>query len=464
MPDNDSSRENLVVQPPTAHLPSIKQLEQLLLQPAVQNQPDSLSTLRQHLEYLRSIYNPPVRGAQRRGRRFVFSVDESQPHSPDPASSSAFLDGVSQQTQLEIIRSDAFEQSYALRWLSALLRVAQKEDVTAFFTSDESEAGDTRKHAFSSLIDTSAALLASCSGTSGAGVITRDFVFSTGSQGASQNFPDQISVSLTDRPLDNADFRSVGAQTWGGACVLAEELVQKPSIFFGGILTGSRKGEPQPFRVLELGAGTGLVSLAAAKVCEGIPSGLHPTVPEEIVATDYYPPVLQNLEANIATNFPSSTPDNAHPTKVKITTQALDWEAFASLEGTIASPLSPPFDLVLGADIIYETLHAQWIRKCLHKLLRQPTEETNPRFHLMIPLRPSFAAESGTMESVFPFVGRDSTPGELELVIFSKEIIICGVGASTQAGSSQVPFEDADGDDIVRYAYYVIGWGVGTRV
>ncbi|KAJ8076709.1 hypothetical protein PM082_001132 [Marasmius tenuissimus] len=459
MLENGHIGQNAGVQPPTARLPSIKQLENLFLD----NKPGVIELLLGHVDYLRSIYNPPVRGYHRRGRQLVFSVEQNQSHLPNMATSSPASDDLSEQAQLEVLRSDVFEQSYALRWLSALMRVTQKDDVMAGFD----ETDDTARRAFFSLIDSVAALLASCSGTSGAGIITRNFVFYSGAGSVPRSFPERVSVSLTDRPLDNSDFRSVGAQTWGGACVLAEEMIQKPMIFFKGALLRNEdhKDTSEPFRILELGAGTGLVSLVAARLWEGM---THDSTAKDvnIVATDYYPPVLQNLEANVKANFPSSTSDNdgsiSCPSKVKISMTRLDWEAFASSDVIQSSMLAQAFDLVLGADIIYEPLHAEWIRECLYKLLRRPTEHIAPRFHLMIPLRPTFAAESGTMENVFPLAkgNSDGTGQELELAIFSKEIIICDVVAtSTETKAFQESPEDMDDGEIVRYAYYIIGWG-----
>ncbi|KAG7091156.1 hypothetical protein E1B28_010209 [Marasmius oreades] len=403
---------------PTAHLPPIKQLQSLVLI----DEP----LLHTHLDYLRSIYNPPVRGSHRRGKRILFSVD-TQNDAPRDGPQSTL-----EQTELENLRSDAFEQSYALKWLSALVRAAQNNNSN----SNNSNSNNSNSNGCS-LIDSAAALLASCSGTSGAGVITREFSFS------SSNLPtNDISVSLIDRPLDNSDFRSVGAQTWGGACVLAEEIVQKCTVLF------SSSGIP--LRILELGAGTGLVSLVAAKVCSAL------SLSVDIVATDYYPSVLQNLAINVEANFPS-------PSKVRISTHPLDWEAFAAADRNSQPPppFSQPFDLVLGADIVYEAPHAQWIHQCLHRLLRMPPcGGVAPRFHLIVPLRPTFAKESETMDVVFPFANGDGKAADgrkdkLELVTFSKEVIFCDA-----AESPGLTEKDVDDDDLVKYAYYVIGWGL----
>ncbi|SJL11917.1 uncharacterized protein ARMOST_15331 [Armillaria ostoyae] len=331
--------------PPTSRLPPIKKI-------ACQ----SPQYLLQCLLYLRSIYSPPVRGSKRRrpDRKTDLVLDASDKW-----------------------RSDSFERSYAIRWLTAL--VSQVE-----FLEEELQNN--------ALITQAAALLAICSGTAGAGVIRRDFVFPPGA----------IQVRLTDVPLENQDFGSVGAQTWGGACVLAEAIVEDPAAF--GLKESGK-------RVLELGAGTGLVSITIGKLLEGNVT---------IVATDFYPSVLDNLKTNIEDNF-------VQPASVAISSTFLDWADSDNHDDS----LDIPFDVVLGADIVYDPQHAVWIKACLKKFLRK-----GAIFHLVIPLRPTFTTESITVESVF----RDG-----DLVVLSKETIVCDA-------------ENGISDEVVEYAYYKIGW------
>ncbi|KAK7036443.1 hypothetical protein VNI00_011640 [Paramarasmius palmivorus] len=470
---------------PTTFLPAIRHLEPLLSEGDHDRHQENLQSLHGYLSYLRHIYNPPVRGSRRIRREMVFPLlqkvlganAEVQNHRQLPTPDAA-LD-----TNLASLRTDAFERSYALRWLSALLRAAQKV---------EEPDDEIRGQLFVSLVDDTAALLALCSGTSGAGVITREFVFRAAPRGSISSlpthsrYPERVTVKLTDCPLDNADFRSVGAQTWGGACVLAEEIVKTPWIFFPGLAAGANSRQPNSstrrFRVLELGAGTGLVSLVTTKLVHGImrpESGddLNRRSGVEIIATDYYPSVLQNLAANMEANFAGTDTLRCNAeSPVILSTCPLDWEAFPDpSQATQQTPLSHPFDLVLGADIIYEPLHAQWIRKCLWKLLRRPSVsdakmEPTAFFHLMIPLRPSFAAESNTVESVFPFADlRERTTGfpevldaeddDLDLVIFTKEIIVCDVSGAMDGTGDDMRGYEVDDDEGVRYAYYTIGWG-----
>ncbi|KAJ7590556.1 putative methyltransferase-domain-containing protein [Mycena floridula] len=324
--------------------------------------------LRNSLVYLRQIYSPEVRGSRRRKNS---SAEGS-------------------------LQADTFERAYAIRWLTTLI-------------SDPDVAED--------VLEDASSLLAVCAGTSAAGVIHRTFIFPSKS--------DEIRVQVRDIPLENQDFHSVGSQTWGGACVLAEAIVEDPSLFG---LTSSK-----PLRVLELGAGTGLVSLAVGILWKSYPDNDRQL---QLVATDFYSSVLTNLQANIEANFP---PQNCLDS-VSISHQFLDWSKFPDIVSP-STPFDEPFDLVLGADIVYETQHAVWIKSCLSTLLRKPKPDDHipPTFHLVIPLRFTHSAESGTVDTVFDASSSDT------LVIFSKETILCDAGSGREG-------------EVVEYSYYQIRW------
>jgi predicted nicotinamide N-methyase len=250
-----------------------------------------------------------------------------------------------------------------------------------------------------------------------------------------------LTVHLTDVPLDNRDYGSVGAQTWGGACVLAEMIVEDPTRFGLFFHSQSKKA----LRVLELGAGTGLVSLTLGKLVESAPSSDIPQV--TIISTDYYPSVLANLESNILTNFPvTCTADRVH-----ISAHALDWSVFADTQER-PPPFDEPFDLILGADIVYEVQHASWIKSCIAKLIRPPelgTGNPSPKFHLIVPLRSTHSLESSTVEFAFPNANEGNVScteiGEVQLGIINKETIVCDAGSGL-------------GTEQIEYAYYVVGW------
>lgn len=108
---------------------------------------------------------------------------------------------------------------------------------------------------------------------------------------------------MTDIPIRNQDYRSVGAQTWGRACVLAEMIVEHPEQVGLGFLSGENDTcSRRPLRILDLGAGTGLVVLTAAKVLVAFSSTADCRA--TVAAADFYPSVLDNLRANIDKIFP----------------------------------------------------------------------------------------------------------------------------------------------------------------
>lgn len=389
--------------PPTSQLPSIRQLASY-----------PLKDLSDAVEYLRLIYNPEVRGSRRYRSNDEVNEASISPHA----------------CHLDTLRTDAFERSYAIKWLTVLISKTE-----SWYVGDiETRAVQDREL----LIQKAASLLAICSGTAAAGIIVRDFVFTVQYLTTSR----KLSIHLKDVPLDNADYGSVGAQTWGGACVLADAIANDP-MRFGLLCDPVRKD----LRILELGAGTGLVSLTIGKLVEHAPVREAPGV--DIIATDYYPSVLANLESNIQSNFPASS-SSQDGNAIHISSHSLDWSSFPTTS-LPSFPFHEPFDLVLGADIIYEVQHASWIKSCLERLLRKPTRSNGvgpgSTFHLVIPLRSTHSIESNTVEGVFPKIERFSRQeaDDLELGILDKETIVCEAGDGLRT-------------DQIEYAYYVIGW------
>ena len=102
------------------------------------------------------------------------------------------------------------------------------------------------------------------------------------------------------------------AELWPSGIALARHVVEMP-------LRGSR--------VLELGCGLGLPSLAAA------------LAGAEALATDWAPEALELLRSNATANG------------LRVETALLDWRNGA--------PPGPPFDLVLAADVLYEVRNAE---------------------------------------------------------------------------------------------------------
>lgn len=377
---------------------------------------------------------------------------------------------------LESLRTDAFERSYATRWLTSLVDVL----VSASETSEESPTDPTdlslsatfnsQSIDYESIIQLAASILAVCAGTAAAGAVTRTYAFDNAHEGSGLG---AVTIRLRDAPLENGDYGTVGAQTWGSACVMSEMIVEMPKEF--GLGLGRHEGrlvdgEAKRLRVLELGAGTGLVSLTVGKFLEGKGREFGYDDEVEVVASDFHPSILSNLRANVVANFPppsSPSPSISSSSSVSISVHRLDWSEAANTTNALSPPFDEPFDLILGADIIYELEHALWIKTCLEKLLRRPSsssavtpsdtfiDQNHPgaRFHLMIPLRRTHTLESSTIEQVFPrakhTIGHaDPGPG---LYITKKEVVLCEEQASERRG-----WRDGAGE--VEYAYYVIEW------
>ena len=113
------------------------------------------------------------------------------------------------------------------------------------------------------------------------------------------------------------------ADIWPSARALAEHIV--------GVRPDSR-------RVLELGCGAGLVSVAAAM------AGF------DITATDYYEDALRFTALNVLVN-----------TGVLIETRTADWRRFPHDIGR--------FDLVVASDVLYEREHATLVAAVIDRTL-----------------------------------------------------------------------------------------------
>ncbi|KAI9441693.1 hypothetical protein H4582DRAFT_1404606 [Lactarius indigo] len=377
-----------VVLPPTSRLPPIKALGTV-----------PVGLLHEAIQYLQAIYNPEIHGSRCVSRGACRRERPAHNTDTDTGPSDTTLDATA---SWDTVRADAFEHAYAIRWLTALIAQATTTTITA-----HSDTG-----AVEPLVQSAAALLAICAGAASAGTRTRTYAFDGG-----------VRVQLTDVALRNDDFGSVGAQTWGSACVLAEMIVEEPARF----------GLDGAVRILELGAGTGLVSLTIGKILESRGRA-------EIVASDFHPLALENLRRNIENN---DCPDSCGLPLVSA--HFLDWQEAADPANALEAPFDVPFDEVFGADVVYEVEHAAWISACLRRLVR-----LTGRFHLVIPIREGFTRESTAIEGLFPHVD-DLHRVEPTLCITQKESIICEAGLDGAAGSR--------GD--VEYAHYTIQWTNG---
>ena len=372
--------------PPTSSLPPVARLSRY-----------STDDIEQALQNLRAIYVPrtlprlPSRTSAL-PKHLIHDIsvpDSGYASAEEDEGTNTGEEAGEEDFDLEVLREDPFEKEFTIRWLTAF---AARSDTWVYDVPEEEDAR-------AALVDAAASLLASFSGDQEADDapedgLTRTFTFPTPGGGA-------VSVSLNDAPLSNTDHTSVGLQSWGSAIVFAERMCAAPAAF---------RFAPHT-RVLELGAGTGLLSLAAAQ--------LQPTA--HIVATDYHPAVLANLATNAAGH-------------ANVAVCALDWQ-----QPSCAPPLDAPFDVVLAADVVYHPEHARWIARCVAHLLARDRGV----FWLIIPVRSTGRHEGmgSTVEAVFPAA---STAAKGELAILSMERIEKhgGIGRADESG----------------YTLFKIGW------
>lgn len=277
------------------------------------------------------------------------------------------------------LSNDPYERTFAERWLTRFL--GRVEELKCF------ESEESQQHA----IDKASTILAFFCGQEEAAdtddaEITREqcFTLYPDSHRAAENITIQLTDGLAGR--DNTDHTDVGLQSWGAAFIFTQLMCANPArLNFTGSALGSAP------RIVELGAGTGLVSMALGKILP-----LLDVRAPKIIATDFHPTVLANLQANISKNFPTATLEE-DGTSPSVRAAPLDWET-----PDFSAPLDQHADVLVATDVIYDPKHAVWLRDCVARMLRPEGV-----FWLMLTVRTTgkFQGISGTARASFN--GRD---------------------------------------------------------
>ncbi|KAK5702692.1 Protein-lysine N-methyltransferase rrg1 [Elasticomyces elasticus] len=221
-------------------------------------------------------------------------------------------------------------------------------------------------------------------------------------------------------PAMTAD--SMGLKTWASSYLLAKRL---------SILRETLPRMAKEARILELGAGTGLVGLAAAVILQ-----------RTVILTDL-PEILPNLQRNIRDNAAVlATP------AAKVETAVLDWSQPEHLAPDRKPQVEvyPPhtFPLILAADAVYSSAHPELLVRAIgYHLCRSE----DARVVVEIPVREGFAPEREEFRQRMEVLGL-RVLGEGE-----------GVGYDDWGGGSGDRDEDGAGE--VSCWWSVWGWTSG---
>ncbi|KAL6898505.1 putative methyltransferase domain-containing protein [Trichoderma evansii] len=297
-------------------------------------------------------------------------------------------DEISNENKAISLYLEPLERDFAVRWLTGFVGQAWELSL-----SDETRDG---------LVDAACSLLShltstenGCSTTDEEDLgMTRRFQFSTGDNA------EELVVDLYDTPMQTGeDHTDVGLQTWGASIAFSQMLCSAPSDF-----NLDRRTLDSSTRIVELGAGTGLVSMVLASLLRSITDSLP-----SIVATDYHPTVLKNLERNAA-----SLGSKAELTAL-MQVAHLDWCA-----PTREPPLDVLADIVIAADVVYAEEHARWLRHCATRILAP-----GGVFWLMVSIRPNgkFEGVCDSIEAIFAEHYTTTTDSCQHLKILGKQWI-----------------------------------------
>nr|POE52306.1 protein-lysine n-methyltransferase rrg1 [Quercus suber] len=200
------------------------------------------------------------------------------------------------------------------------------------------------------------------SGRTGMGAMNRTFTIPLAT------ISDSVNITLHE-PALTAD--NLGLKTWGSSYLLAKRLV-----LLREMLVAANKSAASNKQILELGAGTGLVGIAAAFVLQ-----------KDVLLTDL-PTIVPNLERNARENTRL-----ALQTHGNIDVAVLDWSEPTSIivnGSSLKQRIANSFPIILAADAVYDIEHATLLPHAVAALL---AKDKDARAVIELPLRDAFVTQ-----------------------------------------------------------------------
>lgn len=297
-------------------------------------------------------------------------------------------DPVPNRKDVSAVRTDAFERSCAQRWVSGF--VTRAEDCPGFTCDDARQSAVEDAYTLMEALSITGVADDEDAEDQAEVGFRRDFVFETADKSS-------VTVHLYDKlaGTKSSDPDDVGLQSWGASIFFSRLICKSPESFCLDQNLGSSP------RIVELGAGTGLVSLTMGAL---LPTTGHDGA--TLIATDYHSGVMDNLKDNVASNM-------ADHHSVPIHTCVLDWSS-----PVWDAPLDKRADMILATDVIYSPLHATWLRDCAASLLAP-----NGIFWLVVAVRQNgkFEGVSETVRRAFAADAQDEGLNGNKLSIMSHE-------------------------------------------
>ena len=363
------------------------------------------------LQNLSAIYCPLPVTSLSSNTLIIKSAGDVTPSPIDSGYASETEDEVSNpEDKLAVLRANDFERTFSERWLTGF--IARIDELSCFDTEDAQEQVTNLAYCVLEALCCPLTKEEDEPETD----FGRTFSFTASLPNSSEeglSFDIQLNDGLAG--MNDTDPDDVGLQSWGA------------SIVFSRLLCNSleRFGLEQPVsgpgqRIIELGAGTGLVSLVLGKILQNTTA--------TITATDYHPAVLTNLRSNVALNFP----DNSQA----VETASLDWSS-----PTLEPPFDVPADVLVATDAVYGLDHAIWLRGCASRLLAP-----DGIFWLLLTIRENgkFEEIAKSVDLAFPTAASALRNGQKSLAILDAQMIpkVDKIGRADESG----------------YRLYKIGW------